>query len=385
MPVQPAPAGQSARADDFLELVERSRRGRLKLYIGMATGVGKTYRMLEEAHALKKRGVDVVLGFVETHGRPDTQALTVGLEAVPRASFEYRGVTVEEMDLKAVLARKPQVAIVDELAHTNPPLCTNTKRYGDVLEILAAGINVISALNVQHLESLNPLIENVTGVKVRETVPDRVLRQADQVVNVDLPVEDLLERLRSGKVYKAEKIPHAMQHFFTEENLRSLRELALREVAERVEHAGSTAETQAGRQVSGKVMVCISSASHRAKQLLHRRARLAGRLNTDWYVVYVETPQESALNIDAETQRHLLDNTNKACELGAQLVKLHGADPVETLLHFARTHGVAHVLIGRPVLPWWQHLFKRSLFYRMVEKADDVDLHIVSIAREERP
>src|SRR5262245_59945067 len=251
------------RPEDFLELVQRARKGRLKLYIGFAAGVGKTYQMLEEAHALKKRGVDVVLGFIETHGRAETQALVEGLEVVPRRWVEYRGVGVEEMDLDAILARKPAVAVVDEIAHTDVPGSRNKKRYQDVLELIEAGINVIGAFNIQHLESLNDLVERVTGVAVRETVPDRFLKQADQVVNLDLAVEDLQERLKAGRIYTPDKIPWALEHFFKEQNLSTLRELALREVAESLERAS---EAQARREKlepertgHGRVMVCMSS------------------------------------------------------------------------------------------------------------------------------
>ncbi len=227
------------RPEDFLELVQKGKRGRLKLYIGFAAGVGKTYRMLEEAHALKKRGVDVVVGFVETHGRKETEALIEGLEVIPRRQIEYRGVTIEEMSLNNILARNPALALVDELAHTNVPGSHNKKRYQDVIELLDAGINVIGAMNVQHLESLNDVVERATGVGVRETVPDSFLKQADQVVNLDLAVEDLQERLRAGKIYAPEKIPWALEHFFTEQNLAHLRELALREVAESVERGSA--------------------------------------------------------------------------------------------------------------------------------------------------
>src|ERR1700733_15220743 len=238
------------RAEDFLELVQRTRRGGLKLYIGFAAGVGKTYRMLEEARALKKRGVDVVLGFVETHGRTETAALIEGLDSVSRRKVEYRGVVVEEMDLEAILARKPEVCVVDEIPHTNVPGSKNKKRYQDVLDILAAGINVIGALNIQHLESLKDLVEKASGVPIRETVPDSFLKEAVQVVNLDLSVEDLLERLRTGKIYAADKIAWALQHFFQDDNLMTLRELALREVAESLERqsetrARSTAERDA--------------------------------------------------------------------------------------------------------------------------------------------
>src|SRR5512140_1025794 len=213
---------QRPSPQDFLELVERGKRGRLKLYVGFAAGVGKTWRMLEEAHALKRRGVDVVGALVETHGRADTAALVRDLELVPRRELDYRGVTVDEMDLEAVLARKPAVAIVDEIPHTNVPGSKNKKRYQDVLALLDAGINVIGALNIQHLESLNDLIQRNTGVRVRETVPDAFLEQADQVVNLDLAVEDLLERLNAGKIYPQEKIPWALEHFFKDPNLATL-------------------------------------------------------------------------------------------------------------------------------------------------------------------
>ena len=256
------------RPEDFLELVQKSKRGRLKLYIGFAAGVGKTYRMLEEAHALRLRNVDVVIGFIECHGRPETAALVQGLEVVPLRQVEYRGVVVEEMSLNKILKRNPAVALVDELAHTNVPGSRNKRRYLDVLELLDAGINVIGAFNVQHLESLNDLVERLTGVVVRETIPDSFLRQADQVVNLDLAVEDLQERLRAGKIYPTDRIPWALEHFFKEQNLGPLRELALREVAESVERATVArpiADRSSGAQTStrSRVMVCVSSGSPR--------------------------------------------------------------------------------------------------------------------------
>ncbi len=231
--------GQTQRAEDFLEILRRAKRGRLKLYIGFAAGVGKTYRMLEEAQALKRRGVDVALGFIETHGRAETAALVEGLEQIPRTRIEYRGVAIEEMDTSAIIQRRPEIVIVDEIAHTNAPGSRNRRRYQDVLEILDAGISVIGAFNIQHLESLNDLVERVTQVKTRETVPDSFLRQADQIVNLDLAVEDLLERLKGGKIYNADKIPWALENFFMNEKLATLRELALREVAESLDRTGT--------------------------------------------------------------------------------------------------------------------------------------------------
>ena len=372
-----------ARPEDFLELVERSKGGRLKVYIGSAAGVGKTYRMLHEAHGLKERGIDVVLGFIETHGRAETAALIEGLEVVPRKKIEYRGVTVEEMDVDAVLARHPQVAIVDEVAHTNAPGSPHRKRFEDIEAILAAGINVICAFNVQHLESLNDLIERVTDVKVRETVPDRFLKKADQVVNLDLSVEDLIDRLKSGKIYAADKVPHALENFFTPEKLRSLRELALREVAESVERAPALPTgTAKPRHVSGRVMVCMSSFSPRAAAMLRRGSRFAGRLNTDWFVVYVETPAESPDRIDSAAQRHLLENIEKAKEMGAEVVRLKGRDPVAALLDFARSHNVAYIMIGRSRRPRWKRMVG-DFVNRMVEEAEGFDLYVVSTEEED--
>jgi len=372
------------RPEDFLELVERARRGRLKVYIGPAAGVGKTYRMLEEAHALRKRGVDVVLGFVETHGRAETEALLEGLEAVPRHRVTYRGLTVEEMDLDAVLARRPQLAVVDEIAHSNVPGARNRKRYQDVLELLAAGINVICAFNVQHLESLKDVVERATGVTIRETVPDTFLKQADQVVNLDLDAEDLLERLRSGKIYAADKVDWALRHFFKQDNLSSLRELALREVAERLDSRASAPDGAVPRPPhGGRVMVCLSSASPRAAELLRRGSRMAGRLNTDWFVVYVETPHEAPLRIDAGDQRRLLDSIEQAGELGAQVRRLQARDPVPALLDFARRHAVSHILIGRSHQPWWRQRLGLTFVHRMLRAAGEFDLHIVALDREE--
>jgi two-component system sensor histidine kinase KdpD len=374
------------RAQDFLELVQRGKRGRLKLYLGFAAGVGKTYRMLEEAHALAKRGVDIVVGFVETHGRADTEALIHGLEVVPRRQIEYRGLTVGEIDLEAILRRRPEVTIVDELPHTNVPGSKHEKRYQDVLEILAAGINVIGALNIQHLESLKDIVERTTGVHIRETIPDTFLKQADQVVNLDLAVEDLTDRLSSGKIYAPDKITAALANFFTQQNLATLRELALREVAESVDrtaisHARNAAERN---RADSRVMVCLASGSPRSAALLRRGSRLAGRLNTDWFAVYVETPSEAPNLIDSETQRHLHATIQKAKELGAEVVRLQDKDPVAGLLDFARSHAVGYIVIGRSAHPWWRRLLRGSVMHRMVDQAEGFDVHIVSLDEQEK-
>lgn len=368
------------RADDFLELVERAKRGRLKVYLGFAAGVGKTYRMLEESHALRRRGVDVVVGFIETHGRADTAALLGDLETVPRRTFTYRGVGIEEMDLAAVLARRPQVVLVDEVAHTNVPGCKYGKRHQDIDALLDVGINVICAFNIQHLESLNDLVNRATGIRVRETVPDTFLKQADQVVTLDLDVEDLLDRLRAGKIYPHEKVPWALEHFFQSRNLVTLRELALREVAESLGRWASRPEATHATATgwSGKLMVCLSSNPPHGRTLLRRGSRVAGRLNTAWYVVYVETPREAPLLIDATAQRHLLSNIELAKELGAEVVRLYGEDPVATLIEFARSHGVSDILIGRGQDSFWGKLIGNSFTARMLDRAAGLDLHIVS-------
>src|SRR5215470_13944198 len=256
-------------ADIFLKLIEKSRRGKLKIYIGHAAGVGKTYQMLEDAHLLKKQGVNVVVGFVETHGRAETQAKIEGLEVVPRRVLTYKGKSLEEMDLPAVLARKPEVVLVDELAHTNVPGAENEKRYQDVEDILAGGISVMTTVNIQHFESVQDIVTRVTHVDVKERVPDRLLRQADALVNVDLPSEELRERLRAGKIYPTDRIGPALENFFTEQNLASLRELALRQIADRLEaERRGPARSAPTEPVATKAMVAMSSNSETTRLLL---------------------------------------------------------------------------------------------------------------------
>jgi two-component system, OmpR family, sensor histidine kinase KdpD len=390
--------GNPLRPEDFLEILRRSKRGRLKLYIGFAAGVGKTYRMLEEAHALRRRGVDVVLGFIETHGRAETEALVAGLENVPRRRIEYRGVVVEEMDADAILRRRPEIAVVDEIAHTNVPGSANRRRYQDVLQLLDAGVSVIGAFNIQHLESLNDLVERVTAVKTRETVPDSFLRDADQVVNLDLAVEDLLERLKSGRIYAPDKVGWALENFFMADKLATLRELALREVAEsaagpaspraraRASAAGAGASVGVYRGAElGRVMVCMSSSPPRAAALLRRGSRLAGKLNTDWFVVYVETPHEAPTLIDSESQRHLLGNIERARELGAEVVRLKGDDPVAALLDFARSHGVGQIVVGRSRRGRWADRLGRGFVARLVREGADFDVYVTARDEEHAP
>jgi two-component system, OmpR family, sensor histidine kinase KdpD len=368
---------------DFLTLVRQRERGKLKLYIGSAAGVGKTYRMLNEAHELRRRGMDVVIGFVETHGRVDTEAQLGDLEVVPRKHIEYRGVTLEEMDVDAIIARHPQVAVVDELAHTNVPGAKRPKRWEDVIELLDDGINVISAVNVQHLESLNDVVAETLGVTVRETVPDWLVGAADQVVNLDLSAEDLRQRLQEGKIYPVEKVPAALANFFTEENLTTLRELALREVASSVDRTReqivrrAAGEPEKPRNVD-RLMVAMASDTPHTAVLLRKASRIAGRLNSDWYCVYVQTPEESADRIDATVQRKLVANIQRAQAMGAEVVKLTAADVADALTTFANDHGVALILVGRSRRSWFHRIFRGSVVSKLVNNPHGVDVLIVA-------
>ncbi len=366
----------------FLDLVPRASKGRLKIYIGAAAGVGKTWRMLEEAHELRDKGVDVVIGRVEAHGRAETAGKVGDMEVVPRKKVAYRGVTVEEMDLDAILARKPEIAIVDELAHTNAAGSRHEKRYQDVEELLAAGINVITALNIQHIESLNPLMRRVTGIDVRETVPDSFFAHADQIVNVDVTVEALRERLREGKIYPASQIEQALKNFFKPSNLASLREIALREIAKGLSRRREEQEAQrreGGRrpQVSERIMVGLSSNAEDAGNLLRRASRMAGQLNADWYAVHVETPSESVKKIGTRDFVSLLDNINLAGDLGAETVWLKGADVVNAMLEFAREKGVSKIIVGRTHQPFWRRWLQRDVPMRLLSEAREFDIEIV--------
>ena len=375
----PRPAG----GPDFLQLVRQHTRGRLKVYIGSAAGVGKTYRMLVEAHDLKRRGVDVVIGFVETHGRADTEAQIRDIEVVPRRQVVYRGATLEEMDVDAIIARHPEVVIVDELAHTTVPGSKHRKRWEDMLELLDNGINVISAVNVQHLESLNDVVQSTLGVTVRETVPDWVVARADQVINIDLSAEDLRERLTDGKIYDKSKIASALENFFTEENLTTLRELALREVASAVDRTREgIVRREAGKTATPKnadrLLVAMASNPPRTAVLLRKASRIAGRLNSDWYCVYVQTPEERADRIDSTIQRKLVDNIQAAEAMGAEVVKLVGDDVVEAIGKFARDHGVSLIIIGQSTRSIWHRLRYGSIVEKLVNNPWGLDVHVVS-------
>jgi two-component system sensor histidine kinase KdpD len=366
------------RAEDFLALVRRGQRGRIKVYIGSSAGVGKTYRMLQEAHQLKARGVDVVVGFVETHGRAETAAQIGDLEVVPPKKVRYRDIDIQELDVDAILARKPAVVLVDELPHTNPPGFENRWRFQDVADLADAGIHVICAMNVQHLQSLGELVQRATGVRVRETVPDAFLREADQVVNLDLSAEDLIERLESGKIYPKERVEQALASFFRPENIETLRELALREVAEALDRRQVSRGEQKGH---GKVMACVASRSPNPGRIIDRAARIAGRLNTHWYVVHVRIPAEAGHRLDSGVERRFHDALEMAQRMGAEVVRLENADVVEALLGFARGHGVEHILMGGSLRSRWEELFREGPLFRLIRHAGDIDVQVVPMGQ----
>jgi two-component system sensor histidine kinase KdpD len=363
--------------EHFLSMIREQQRGRLKVYLGFAPGVGKTYEMLQEGQRLKRLGVDVVIGIVETHGRQDTAAMIDDLEQVPRRKIEYRGVILEEMDLDAIFRRRPTVVLVDELAHTNAPGSRNAKRYQDVEELLRAGIHVISTMNVQHLESLYDTVEQFTGVKVKERVPDYVLAQANQIVNVDLPSEDLQERMRAGKIYPAERIDRALANFFTDENLSQLREIALEQVAHVLDRRRQVREPANGARVSERVMVCVSLRSPNAPRLLRKGARFADRFGAPWYAVYVQTPGETAENVDAASQRRLADSLALANQLDGVPLTFKGRDFASAVADFVREYGITHIVLGRTQRPWYRRWFGQSLLDRVWKAVPGVDVLVV--------
>lgn len=368
-----------SRAKAILTALQQQERARLRVYIGAAPGVGKTYQMLEDAHLLRKEGFDVVIGFIETYGRADTEAKIGDLEVIPRKKIEYRGVVLEEMDLETILVRKPHVCLVDELAHSNVPGAKNKKRYQDVLDLLDAGIHVMTAVNIQHLETLNDAVARSSGVRVQETVPDSFLKRADEVVNVDITVEELQTRLKHGKIYKPEKIEQALTHFFRKGNLSTLRELALRAVAEEVGSKAAQDREREGLEpapIPEKVMVCMSS-NEAACRLLRSGARIAGRLGAQWYAVYVETPAESSERIKPENAKQLAENIALAESLGATVVRVKAKRVADGLIEFARREGITHVIFGQSARTRWDILWKGSILNRFLAEVRNAAVQVI--------
>jgi two-component system sensor histidine kinase KdpD len=373
--------GNRPSSESLLAKLNQGEQAKLRVYIGAAPGVGKTYQMLEDAHLLKKQGADIVVAVVEAHGREDTKAMIGSLECVPLRRIEYRGVTLEEMDVEAIVARRPAIAIVDELAHTNVPGSRNRKRYQDVFDLLRAGISVITAVNIQHLESLNDVVTRTTGVRVRETVPDYFLRRADEVVNVDVSVDTLRTRLRQGKIYDVVKIEQALNNFFRKGNLSTLRELALRQVAtDQATKSHDYREREGLDQavIPEKVMVAMASRGS-AKKLLRVGSRVAGRLASDWFAVYVETPGEELGRIKPADYAALQENIRFAEELGAKVVKLKSRRVADSLIDFARREGITHVVFGQTSRSRWEILWHGSIINRFLDEVRDATVQVVPL------
>lgn len=364
----------------FLELIRRSHRGKFKVYIGMSAGVGKTYRMLQEAHQLLDAGVDVCIGYVETHGRAETEALVEGLPLVPRRKLFYKGKELEEMDTLAILNLHPEIVVVDELAHTNIEGSGNSKRWQDVMQILDAGVSVITAANIQHIEGLNESVQEITGIEVHERIPDSLLAMADEVVNIDLTADDLIDRLKAGKIYRPDKIAAALGNFFTQDNLLQLRELALKEVALRVEKKVESKITESDKSRHDKILAVIDSSEKRARRVIRKTARMATHLNAAFLVLYVQADREAADRIPLANQRYLINNLNLASELGGEIRQVHSNRPVEAIIELCRGQKINIVCIGRPEFSLFSLLKNiialRSLIGRLSRM--NIDLYIMS-------
>lgn len=367
-------------AEHFLDLIQKSRKGKFKLYIGMSAGVGKSYRMLQEAHSLLRNGIDVKIGYIETHNRAETHALLDGLPVIPRRKLFYKGKELEELDLQAIISLRPEVVIVDELAHTNIEGSKNDKRWQDVIDILDAGINVISAVNIQHIESLNEEVKEITGIDVQERIPDSIVAQADEVVNIDLTADELINRLKEGKIYDRSKIESALNNFFKSEHILQLRELALKEVASQVQRKVETEVVLSRNIKKEKFLACISSNEKTAKNVIRKTARLANYYNSKWYVMYVQIPKENANKIALDKQRHLINNFKLATELGAEIIKVKGNNITKAIIKECEERKVTSVCIGKPHLNLFKIILATDTFNVLLNKLsqENIDLIILS-------
>jgi two-component system sensor histidine kinase KdpD len=364
----------------FLNLVKKSRRGKFKVYIGMSAGVGKTYRMLQEAHALLKSGIAIQIGYIETHNREETHALLAGIPVIPRRKLFYKGKEMEEMDVQSVISRHPEVVIVDELAHSNMEGSKNSKRWQDVVDILDAGISVISAVNIQHLESMNEEMEKITGTAIKERIPDQLLDMADEIVNIDLTADELIDRLKAGKIYDQSKIPMALNNFFQVERILQLRELALKEVAHHVERKISIEIPKQIKLRPERFMACISTNQLTAKIVIRKTARLASYYRSPWIVLYVQNTSESSDRIKLDLQRHLINNFKLATELGAEVIKVKSDDITKTIIAMAQEKEVTTICMGKPHLNIFQVILKTTVFNQLLRNltSSDIDLVILS-------
>lgn len=364
----------------FLDLIKKSKQGKLKIYIGMSAGVGKSFRMLQEAHSLLRNGIDVKIGFIETHKRKETHDLLEGLPIIPRRKLFYKGKELDEMDVQAIIIARPEVVIVDELAHTNIEGSKNEKRWQDVMDIISAGINVITAVNIQHIESLNEEVKIITGVEVKERIPDSVLAQADEVVNIDLTADELITRLKEGKIYTSDKIEISLKNFFKSEQILQLRELALKEVASQVERKVESEVTKTNSLKHERFLACISSNDSTAKTVIRKTARLANYYNSKWYVLYVQTPKESADKIALDKQRHLINNFKLATELGAEIIKIESDSIAKTIVEQAELREISTVCMGKPHFSLLKIIMATNVFNQLLNKlsSNNIDLVILS-------
>lgn len=369
----------SVDVENFLNLVRASKRGKLKIYIGMAAGVGKTYRMLQEAHELQKNDINVMIGFIEAHNRSDTKRLTEDLPAIPRKKVYYKGKQLEEMDVEGIIRIRPEVVLADELAHTNIPGSKNEKRWQDVKEILEEGISVISTVNIQHIESLYGRVEKITGIEIKERVPDSIIQMADEVVNIDLTIEDLLERLEDGKIYDKSKIPIALNNFFQKDKLLQLRDLALKEVSRQVERKIVKDIPLQKREKINAIVTCISTNAKSAANIIRKSSRIVAANNSKWYVLYVETPKESLTNIDSKEQRLLINNFKMATELGASVLKKSDKNIAKAIAEITEENEVEMIVMGMPSFSLYQRL-QGNLFTELLDytSKNNVDILIIS-------
>ena len=377
---QTRPTDKAPDVQHFLDLIRQSRRGKFKIYIGMSAGVGKTYRMLQEAQTLLRNGVDVKIGYVETHGRSETEDLLQGLPVLPRRRLFYKGKELEELDVQGVINLHPEVVIVDELAHSNIEGSNNEKRWQDVLDILDAGINVISAVNIQHIESLYEEIRDITGIEVSERIPDSVLEEADEVVNIDLTADELVTRLKEGKIYAADKIAIALQNFFQPEKILQLRELALKEVASQVERKIETELPRGAHLPNERFLACIGSNHQTAKKVIRKTARLASYYHSRWWLLYVQTPKEDGDKIGLAAQRHLINNFKMATELGAEVIRVRQSNIAKGIMEIAESHAITTICIGKPHLSLYNVIMSTAVFNQLLNKlaASDIDIVILS-------
>ena len=364
----------------FLNLIKRSQRGVFKIYIGMIAGVGKTYRMLQEAHEMLKNNIDVQIGYVETHGRAGTDEQLKGLPVIPRKKIFYKGKELEEMDIDAILQLHPELVIVDELAHTNVKGSRNEKRWQDVMELLDAGINVISAINIQHIESLNDEIKDIAGILVTERVPDKVLEEADEVVNIDLTAEELIDRLKAGKIYRPEKIQIALNNFFKTENILQLRELALKEVAFRVERKVENEILSAVPSRNEKILACVSSNEHTPRQVIRKAYKLASRYNTSFIALFVQTDNENSEKIPLASQRHLLNHFQLVTELGGTVLQVSSDRVTETITETCKEHNITTICMGQPAFKMPSTLFKIGTYKKFLHELAVMKIDLIIIA-----